>query len=70
MGVGDLFNNTADFTTLTDNRGIRFDDAVHKAKIQLDEEGISILLLLLFYLLVDSEFAFCFNVLKSWLGGK
>ncbi|KAJ0181166.1 hypothetical protein K1T71_003251 [Dendrolimus kikuchii] len=39
LGAGDLFSENADFTTLTDNRGIQFDDAVHKAKIQLDEEG-------------------------------
>ncbi|XP_045508326.1 serine protease inhibitor 88Ea-like [Colias croceus] len=39
LGVGDLFNATSDFSTLTDDRGIVFDDAVHKAKIQVDEEG-------------------------------
>ncbi|XP_028165758.1 serine protease inhibitor 88Ea-like [Ostrinia nubilalis] len=39
MGVGDLFNVSADFTTLSDQPGVLFDDAVHKAKIQLDEEG-------------------------------
>lgn len=39
LGVGDLFNETADFTTLTENRGVIFDDAVHKSKIQIDEEG-------------------------------
>lgn len=38
LGVGDLFNSTSDFSTLTDQRVI-FDDAVHKAKIQIDEEG-------------------------------
>ncbi|KAG6453698.1 hypothetical protein O3G_MSEX008282 [Manduca sexta] len=39
LGVGDLFNVSADFSTLTEDSGIRFDDAVHKAKIQIDEEG-------------------------------
>ncbi|CAK1548575.1 unnamed protein product [Leptosia nina] len=39
LGVGDLFNATSDFSTLTDDRGILFDDAIHKAKIQVDEEG-------------------------------
>lgn len=39
LGVGDLFNATADFTTLSEQPGILFDDAVHKAKIQTDEEG-------------------------------
>ncbi|KAI8429849.1 hypothetical protein MSG28_000352 [Choristoneura fumiferana] len=38
LGVGDLFNSTSDFSTLTDQR-VNFDDAVHKAKIQIDEEG-------------------------------
>lgn len=39
LGAGDIFNATADFSTLSDYRGLLFDDAVHKAKIQLDEEG-------------------------------
>nr|XP_026484360.1 serine protease inhibitor 88Ea-like isoform X1 [Vanessa tameamea] len=39
MGVGDLFNSSADFSTLSEDHGIVFDDAVHKAKIQVDEEG-------------------------------
>ncbi|CAB3237223.1 unnamed protein product [Arctia plantaginis] len=39
LGVGDLFNATADFSTLTEQPGILFDDAVHKAKIQIDEDG-------------------------------
>ncbi|KAJ2946433.1 hypothetical protein O0L34_g12475 [Tuta absoluta] len=39
LGVGDLFNSSADFSTLTPQSGIVFDDAVHKAKIQVDEEG-------------------------------
>lgn len=39
LDVGDLFNATADFSTLTEQHGILFDDAIHKAKIQIDEEG-------------------------------
>lgn len=38
LGVGNLFNGTADFSTLTEQK-VTFDDAVHKAKIQVDEEG-------------------------------
>ena len=43
LGVGDLFNATSDFSTLSDDHGIVFDDAVHKAKIQVDEEGMLLL---------------------------
>lgn len=39
LGVGDLFNGTADFSTLTEQHGILFDDAIHKAKIDVNEEG-------------------------------
>nr|ATD87113.1 serpin 6 [Antheraea pernyi] len=39
IGAGALFNETTDFSTLTEHKGIIFDDAVHKAKIQVDEEG-------------------------------
>ncbi|CAH2068578.1 unnamed protein product, partial [Iphiclides podalirius] len=39
MGVGDLFDATADFSTLTEDPEVLFDDAVHEAKIQIDEEG-------------------------------
>ncbi|XP_045455272.1 serine protease inhibitor 88Ea-like [Melitaea cinxia] len=39
LGVGDLFNSTADFSTLSNDHGISFEDAIHKAKIQVDEEG-------------------------------
>ncbi|KAL4709183.1 hypothetical protein ACJJTC_008111 [Scirpophaga incertulas] len=39
VGVGDLFNVSSDFSSLTEEGGVLFDDAVHKAKIQLDEEG-------------------------------
>ncbi|OWR46462.1 seminal fluid protein CSSFP042 [Danaus plexippus plexippus] len=39
LGVGDLFNASSDFSTMMEDRGVIFDDAVHKAKIQVDEEG-------------------------------
>ncbi|VVC94147.1 unnamed protein product [Leptidea sinapis] len=39
LGVGDLFNSSADFSTLSDKQSVFFDDAIHKAKIQIDEEG-------------------------------
>ncbi|GBP68129.1 Serine protease inhibitor 88Ea [Eumeta japonica] len=37
VGVGGLFSDAADFSALTSERDVVFDDAVHKAKIQLDE---------------------------------
>ncbi|XP_023934423.2 serine protease inhibitor 88Ea [Bicyclus anynana] len=39
MGAGNLFDATSNFSTLSEDSGILFDDAVHKAKIQIDEEG-------------------------------
>ncbi|KAG8282487.1 serine protease inhibitor 88Ea-like [Homalodisca vitripennis] len=39
LGVGDLFNSSADLSSLTGSPGIQLDDAVHKAKIQVDEDG-------------------------------
>ncbi|XP_049887302.1 serine protease inhibitor 88Ea-like isoform X2 [Pectinophora gossypiella] len=39
MGVGDLFSSSANFSTLAEPSGVQFDDAIHKAKIQVDEEG-------------------------------
>lgn len=40
MGVGDLFKSTADLSTLTGvQNDVTVDDAVHKAKISVDEEG-------------------------------
>lgn len=47
LNVGDLFNETADFSSLSSDRGILFDDATHKAKIQVNEEGSSFTLQLL-----------------------
>lgn len=39
MGVGDLFNASADLSALTGGSEIKLDTAIHKAKIQVDEEG-------------------------------
>lgn len=39
LGVGDLFKGTADLSSLTGAPGIQFNDAIHKAKVQVDEEG-------------------------------
>nr|AIO11228.1 serpin [Hesperophylax occidentalis] len=39
MGVGDLFEPTSDFSYLTGTVGPHFNDAVHKAKINVDEDG-------------------------------
>uniref|UniRef100_A0A1B6GCF0 Serpin domain-containing protein n=1 Tax=Cuerna arida TaxID=1464854 RepID=A0A1B6GCF0_9HEMI len=40
MGVGDMFESTADLSTLTESpAGLSFSDAIHKAKIQVDEQG-------------------------------
>lgn len=39
MGVGDIFGNTADLSALTGKEGIFLNDAVHKAKVSIDEEG-------------------------------
>lgn len=39
MGVGNLFDSTADLSEFSEKQPIRFDDAVHQAKIEIDEEG-------------------------------
>ncbi|XP_050421989.1 serine protease inhibitor 88Ea-like [Adelges cooleyi] len=40
MGIGDLFKGNADLSTLTGGaNGVSVDEAVHKAKISVDEEG-------------------------------
>nr|CAD7196166.1 unnamed protein product [Timema douglasi] len=39
MGVGDLFTETANLSGFTGQRGLLFDDAVHKARIEVDEKG-------------------------------
>ncbi|XP_037964392.2 serine protease inhibitor 88Ea [Plutella xylostella] len=39
IGAGDLFDGKANFSSLTSQRDVVFDDAIHKAKITLDEEG-------------------------------
>ncbi|XP_055702056.1 serine protease inhibitor 88Ea-like [Phlebotomus papatasi] len=39
MGVGDLFQSTANLAGFSDSHKISLDDAVHKAKIDVDESG-------------------------------
>ncbi|XP_046668943.1 serine protease inhibitor 88Ea-like [Homalodisca vitripennis] len=39
MGIGDLFESSADLSTLTGAPGLRLDSVIHKAKITVDEEG-------------------------------
>lgn len=39
MGVGDLFESTANLTEFSEKQSLKFDDAVHQAKIEIDEEG-------------------------------
>lgn len=39
VGVGDLFEPTSDFSWLTGEIGAHFNDATHKAKIRVDENG-------------------------------
>lgn len=39
MGVGDLFKSTSDLSGLTGTNEIKLDDAIHKAKVSLDEDG-------------------------------
>lgn len=40
IGVGDLFQNSANFSTLVGaNETISFSEATHKAKVQVNEEG-------------------------------
>lgn len=39
MGVGDLFQDTADLSSLTGTPTLRLDTVIHKAKITVDEAG-------------------------------
>lgn len=40
MGIKDLFESSANLTSFSDAVGtMKLDDAVHKAKIQVDEQG-------------------------------
>lgn len=41
LGVGDLFDSTADLSGLAPQGYVHLDDAVHKAKIEVDEQGNS-----------------------------
>lgn len=39
MGVKNLFEATANLTAFSDKSNLHLDDAVHKAKIEVNEEG-------------------------------
>lgn len=39
MGVGNLFDSSADLSDFSEKQSIKFDDAVHQAKIEINEEG-------------------------------
>lgn len=39
MGVGDLFESTSNLTGFSEQTELKIDDAVHKAKIEINEEG-------------------------------
>lgn len=39
LGLGDLFTETADLSGYFEQDNAQLDDAVHKAKIEIDEEG-------------------------------
>lgn len=40
LGLSELFDENADFSTLTgEENSIHFTDAIHKAKVEVDEEG-------------------------------
>lgn len=40
MGLSQLFKNDSDFSLLTGNHeDVHFSDAIHKSKIEVDEEG-------------------------------
>jgi len=39
LGLGDLFNGSADLSGYFEEGNVQLDDAVHKAKIEINEEG-------------------------------
>lgn len=39
MGLTELFDENADLSDLAENVSLRFDDIVHKAVIEVDEQG-------------------------------
>lgn len=39
MGVGDLFQDSADLSMLTGSKHLSLTDAIHKAKVKVDEKG-------------------------------
>lgn len=39
LGIGNLFDQNPNLSMFSDTSHLKFDDAVHKAKIEIDEEG-------------------------------
>lgn len=39
MGVGNLFDSTSNLTGFSEKTDLNLDDAIHKAKIEINEEG-------------------------------
>ena len=39
MGIKDAFGNGADFTNMTGGKHLKIDSVIHKAVIEVDEEG-------------------------------
>lgn len=39
MGINDLFESTVNLTGFSDSANLQLDDAVHKSKIEVNEEG-------------------------------
>lgn len=39
MGLGEIFSNDADFSGFSETSKITFNQAIHKAKIEVDENG-------------------------------
>lgn len=39
MGIKNLFESTANLTGFSDSVNLQLDDAVHKSKIEVNEEG-------------------------------
>ncbi|XP_064481716.1 leukocyte elastase inhibitor-like isoform X1 [Ornithodoros turicata] len=39
LGVKDMFSDSADLTGITERKGVKFSDAVHKAYVDVNEEG-------------------------------
>lgn len=39
MGLGSVFDESSDFSGFSESSNIKFNDAIHKAKIEIDEKG-------------------------------